>query len=185
MANEPIITITGNLTGDPELKPSTAEWREIPGWEGLYEVSDSGEIRRSPRSRGKGAVPGKVLKKNSNGPGRLHKWVMLYRNSVGTKMYIHRAVALAFVEGQGDVVRHLDDDPSNNTPVNLAWGTQRDNVRDMFMNGHASNGRRALTQCPQGHRYDKENTYITKRGHRSCRTCSREKAKLKRSRKAA
>lgn len=33
----------------------------------------------------------------------------------------------------------------------------------------------APTHCPQGHEYDEANTYVTKIGHRKCRTCRREK----------
>lgn len=35
--------------------------------------------------------------------------------------------------------------------------------------------RRERTHCPQGHPYDAENTYVTSRGSRSCRTCQRER----------
>lgn len=37
---------------------------------------------------------------------------------------------------------------------------------------------RAKTHCPYGHPYDEANTYITKRGHRNCRACSRERSRL-------
>ena len=46
--------------------------------------------------------------------------------------YLHRMVAEAFIPNpyKQPVVRHLDDDPSNNCVNNLAWGTQLDNMRD-------------------------------------------------------
>lgn len=34
-------------------------------------------------------------------------------------------------------------------------------------------GQAAKTRCPQGHPYDTSNTYVTKAGHRQCRTCRR------------
>jgi hypothetical protein len=33
----------------------------------------------------------------------------------------------------------------------------------------------AKTHCPEGHEYNEENTYITKKGKRNCRTCNRER----------
>ena len=52
--------------------------------------------------------------------------------------YIHRIVANGFVPNPNryDLVRHLDDDPSNNRYDNLAWGAQTDNMRDAIENGH-------------------------------------------------
>lgn len=53
--------------------------------------------------------------------------------------YIHRLMAEAFMpnpEGY-PVVRHFDDDPSNNVLDNLKWGTQKDNIHDSINNGHA------------------------------------------------
>ena len=51
--------------------------------------------------------------------------------------YLHRMVAEAFIPNPDNypIVRHLDDDPSNNDVENLAWGTQTDNMRDCIENG--------------------------------------------------
>lgn len=53
--------------------------------------------------------------------------------------YIHRLVAEAFIPNLYNypIVRHLDDNPNNNTVYNLAWGTQRDNMYDAIRNGRA------------------------------------------------
>lgn len=53
--------------------------------------------------------------------------------------YTHRLMAEAFLPNPDGlpIVRHLDDDPSYNVLDNLAWGTQKDNMRDCKENGHA------------------------------------------------
>ena len=54
--------------------------------------------------------------------------------------YVHDLVARYINGGPGlpkhKVVRHLDDDPTNNYPENLEWGTYAENVQDMRDNGH-------------------------------------------------
>lgn len=56
----------------------------------------------------------------------------------GKYPYIHRLVGKAFVPNPDNLpyVRHLNDDPTDNWAVNLAWGTQRDNHEDCVKNGH-------------------------------------------------
>lgn len=51
---------------------------------------------------------------------------------------LHRMVAEAFIPNPHDlpIVRHLDDNPSNNCVWNLAWGIPLDNTRDCINNGH-------------------------------------------------
>lgn len=53
--------------------------------------------------------------------------------------YIHRLMAEAFIPNPKGfpVVRHLNDNPGDNWLENLAWGTQRDNMRDCINNGNA------------------------------------------------
>lgn len=154
------------------------EWRPVPGYEGLYDVSDQGRIRRNPAARRQGARPGRILRLSANSATAPHQWVALYRDGAGVKVYVHRAVAAAFLPpSDAPVVRHLDDDPTNNVPSNLAWGTQADNVHDMVRAGRARGGKSGVTHCPQGHPYDAANTYIAKRGNRSCRACARDRAR--------
>lgn len=151
-------------------------WKPVFGFEGLYEVSDAGRVRRDTTARGRGAVPGRVIAANTNRPGG-YRWVTLYHQGFGTKVYVHRAVARAFLPAsKSDVVRHRDDNPANNAASNLAWGTQADNVRDMLERGRARNGWGDAAACIHGHAFTKENTYITKRGHRACRACARIRA---------
>ncbi len=164
---------------------SAETWRPIRGYEGLYEVSDAGNVRRSPSARGRGARPGHVLRTNTNGRGRQHQWVTLYSQSGRRKYYVHRLVADAFLGAASPVVRHRDDHPTHNAAENLALGTQADNVHDMIRAGRARNGRADITQCPKSHPYDAENTRVSKRGSRHCRTCDRNRARDNYQRKAA
>ncbi len=52
--------------------------------------------------------------------------------------YLHRLMAKAFIPNPDNdpVVRHLTDDPDYNVIDNLAWGTQKDNMRDCIENGN-------------------------------------------------
>lgn len=46
--------------------------------------------------------------------------------------YLHRLVAMAYIPNPNNypIVRHLNDNPLDNRLANLAWGTQKDNVKD-------------------------------------------------------
>lgn len=74
----------------------------------------------------------KILKPHRTNHG--HEYVTI----MGKKVYIHRLVAEAFIYNidSDPVVRHLDDDPSNNWYKNLEWGTQKDNRDDCVRNKH-------------------------------------------------
>jgi hypothetical protein len=71
---------------------------------------------------------------------------------------------------EGLVCRHLDGNPTNSVPSNLAWGTVSENAFDSVR--HGGHPEAAKTHCPQGHEYSEENTAIHS-GRRSCRTCHR------------
>lgn len=65
-------------------------------------------------------------------------------------------------------------------PLHVTPGTQAENIADMIQMGRFNppsgsehfHGKK--THCPQGHPYDEENTYVTSRGYRDCRTCQKE-----------
>lgn len=143
------------------------EWRPIPGYEGIYQVSDLGRIRSLPR---RGTLGG--IRKVRLRPDGYYD-VELSRDSVKAKLLLHRLIAAAFcprAEGQA-VVRHLNDNRDDNRVVNLAWGTDSDNVADAIRNGRHPHVNK--THCNEGHPYDETNTYYDARGHRSCKECGR------------
>lgn len=150
------------------------EWKAVPGYEGLYEVSNFGRVRSHDQvvNRKNGPVnwKGRVLKPQKGSKG--HYGVNLHRDGKSKTHYIHRLVAESFIpnpEGH-PLVRHLDDVKTNNHVSNLAWGTHSDNARDAIRNGRDYNRQRSKTGCPKGHLYSGTNV----RGARICRECRRE-----------
>lgn len=93
------------------------EWRDIVGYEGLYEVSNLGRVRRN----------GKILKPSKVRHGYLQ--IALYKNGIYKRFYIHRLVAYAFIPNPNSYpeVNHRDEDKTNNTVDNLEWCTHEYN----------------------------------------------------------
>ena len=103
-----------------------AEWARIQEFP-WYFVSNYGDVMSFSRD----ISFGKILKPWSNQYG--HLYVQL-RDGRGCnkKVLIHRLVATYFIPNPHNypVVRHLNDDPTDNYVGNLAWGTQADNMQD-------------------------------------------------------
>ena len=105
----------------------------IKGYEGLYEVSDSGTVRSLDRLViGKDGVAypfkGKVLRAAPNKDvGYLQ--VNLWKDGEGTSYYVHRLVALAHIPNPLGLpeVNHKDGNRQNPVKSNLEWGTSREN----------------------------------------------------------
>lgn len=107
------------------------EWRAVPGYEGLYEVSNIGNVRNVRRNTLL------RLQKTNNGYIR----VVLSKNRIKTGFQVHRLVCQAFIENPDNLpqVNHIDEDKSNNRVENLEWctakynnnyGSRKDKVRD-------------------------------------------------------
>jgi len=141
------------------------EWRDVIGYEGLYKVSDDGQVL--------GLKRGKVLRPATLRSG--HLIVALSKDGVMYSQTVHRLMMEAFNgPANGRVTRHLDGNPKNNTLENLKYGTISENVRDSIKHGTQVSSRK--THCPQGHEYTEENTLVSS-GRRHCRTCLRTKAR--------
>lgn len=107
--------------------------KEIPGYEGLYAASTEGDIfsLKTTTSRRKGP-----LKPYANKNGYLR--VTLFKGGKARHLYVHRLVAMCFLERQPgqDVVNHIDANPANNRADNLEWCTQRHNIAASRYAGH-------------------------------------------------
>ena len=150
---------------------STEEWRQIPGYEGAYEVSNRGRVRSLDRITDRGRKwRGRILTPAIMPSGYLI--VTLWRNGKQKSALVHRLVLLGFkgLPPEGTEALHADGVRANNTPENLSWGTHSDNQLDQVAHGTHSNATK--THCSQGHPYDAANTYFYPgRNKRACRAC--------------
>lgn len=116
------------------------EWRDVVGFEGLYQVSDAGSVRSLARVvvRSNGArqtIRGGLLKLHPDGRGYFN--VFLSREGLTKHHKVHRLVAFAFhgPGAPGTEVCHNDGDPLNNRASNLRWGTRSENIDDALRGG--------------------------------------------------
>jgi len=109
-------------------------WKDIEGYEGLYQVSNKGNVKsldRVVRSKNNSfAIKKGIYRKQYILFG--YRKINLY-NSDSKKYksyFVHRLVAFAFCSGysEGLVVNHIDEDKLNNDCSNLEWVTQKKNI---------------------------------------------------------
>ena len=146
---------------------AVTEWRDVPGYEGRYQVSDDGQVLSLPRKGSRG----RMLKLAPFAHG--YRVVNLSLEGATRTRLVHHLVLLAFIGPRPDsaVTRHLDGNPANNVLSNLDYGTCAENAADMRRHGTNRNLRK--THCPQGHPYAGVNLFIGKTGNRGCRICRR------------
>lgn len=94
-------------------------WKDIKEYEGIYQVSNLGRIKRVETDR--------ILKGMKDTIGYLR--VDLYKNHTASKKLIHRLVAQAFIPNPENKlqVNHIDEDKTNNMVSNLEWMTAKEN----------------------------------------------------------
>lgn len=115
-------------------------WRDIPDWEGYYEISTFGKVRSKERRdslAGKGRkIGGFILIGDRSFSGRARYTLSKYAK---TKTYFGAQLVLLTFVGPPPFLkaeaRHLDDDPTRDHLNNLAWGTRKDNAEDALRNG--------------------------------------------------
>lgn len=116
---------------------------------------------------------GTIFKMFTMPNGYLHFGVCIHGKQHGA--YAHQMVCEAFhgPAPEGQEVRHLNGDPSDNRPENLCWGTKSENGFDRVRHGTYRNGSMAKTRCPRGHELREPNLlmYALRAGRRSCRSC--------------
>jgi hypothetical protein len=108
-------------------------WKDVVGWEGLYEVSNIGRVRSVDRYLGHPNSPtgafrkGKILTPKSKKYADIHLW----RNSKYVSTHVHRLVAIAFIDNPENKpeVNHRDGNKLNNHISNLEWVTRSENLK--------------------------------------------------------
>ena len=140
------------------------EWRPIEGYEGLYEVSNTGQVRSFDRyvkySNGRIHLhKGKVLSPSIRYDGYLV--VLLSYNGKHKMFSVHRLVAEAFIPNPDNLpqVNHKDEDKTNNSVENLEWCDNKYNMN------YGTRKRRVIETKIEKGIIDPELCYLSKKEH--------------------
>ena len=115
------------------------EWRDVSGYEGLYQVSNLGRVRSLDRWRKNGSgeykQKGRILNQGDTTTG--YKQIVLNKDKKRKTLKVHRLVAIAFIPNPENKpnVNHIDGNPHNNNVENLEWCTQAENVQHAINTG--------------------------------------------------
>lgn len=145
-------------------------WKDIRGFEGLYKISDNGEVKSLPKYN---FSKNKILKADKTSA---YFRVILFKDNVKKRYSIHRIVATEFIKNIKNLpqVNHIDGDKRNNNVKNLEWVSRKENIRKAWRLGLMENIRKASRingrKLAEGKyyitksisQYDKSNNFVKK-----------------------
>lgn len=102
----------GKMSRDKEV------WKPVVGFEGLYEVSNTGKVKKGDRI--------KLTRVDKGG----YETVCLFDHCKQKHMKVHRVVAMTFIPNPKNkrTVNHIDGNKLNNNVENLEWATHSENI---------------------------------------------------------
>jgi hypothetical protein len=107
-------------------------WKNIPGYESLYQISDTTIVKRII---GKSCLKERIIQPHKRKDGYLY--VTLYKNRKRKHLTIHRLMLESFVcpRPKGKEGCHNDGNKDNNFIPNLRWDTRSENQKDSIRHG--------------------------------------------------
>jgi NUMOD4 motif/HNH endonuclease len=116
-------------------------WKEVPGYEGEYAISNRGRVKslaRRVRLVAHGVETTRAVSERILRPGPMKSGHVTVALGKGNSKPVHQLVLLAFRGPcpEGKESRHLNDVPDDNRLGNLKYGTRRQNMLDKIRNGH-------------------------------------------------
>lgn len=109
-------------------------WKDIKGYEGLYQISNLGNVKSLARQKNGNSksiidVPERILKAGINSRG--YYTVVLHKNSNPKSTKVHRLVAETFIENikNSSSVNHINAIKTDNRVENLEWCSHLENMQ--------------------------------------------------------
>ena len=130
-------------------------WKDIPGYEGLYQASNYGQIRSVDNIQHV-LWHGKIVEKHKH--GRLikqgkhrggYKVVWLSKHGTVKAHTVHRLIANTFIQNPNNLpeVNHIDGNKENNKIDNLEWVNRTENLLHAYKKLNRSNGNEKRIVC--------------------------------------
>ena len=138
-------------------------WKDIKGYEELYQVSNMGRIKSLKKYHGK--TENWIEREFTLKPQISNRgYYRVHLSNKGVKVFsVHRLVAQAFIKNPNDYkeVNHIDGNKTNNHFNNLEWCTRSQNEKHAYSNGLAkSTKRKKIKQYDLNGNFIKEWDYI-------------------------
>ena len=117
------------------------EWKDVVGYEGIYEVSNTGEVRTKEgkithtERHGNRYWKQRILKQKTDKGG--YKRVSLWVDGKECTWLVHRIVANSFIPKENGkiIINHKDGNPSNNFVDNIEWCNYYENNKHAIESG--------------------------------------------------
>ena len=109
-------------------------WKDIAGYEGIYKISNLGEVKSSYNKNGIKLLKGRIS--NSG-----YRRVVLVKNKEKRCPNVHRLMAINFIENKENKpqVNHIDGNKLNNRLDNLEWSDRSENMKHAYNTGLMDN----------------------------------------------
>jgi hypothetical protein len=139
-------------------------WKDVVGYEGIYQVSNKGRVKRIGKYRNQITEweSNKILKPGVKNNGYL--FCQLSKDNKTSPKMIHRLVAEAFIDNpySKPTVNHIDGNRANNNVSNLEWATYTENnVHSLYeLNGYKAGDYRNKRGSKVVLQYDLQGNFI-------------------------
>lgn len=120
------------------MKRDKEFWKDIQAYEGLYQISNFGRIKRLEREskykHSKRGLKEKIMVLNKNKHG--YRFIKLVNDGLVKTHSVHRLVAIHFISNIENLpeVNHKDGDKNNNEHSNLEWCSRANNMNHAYEN---------------------------------------------------